>query len=260
MQAFFARAVRRTFRSMGYDVVRAVSPATPIQQKVYPTDFSSEQIAICEMVKPFTMTSPERIFALCEAVRYVQEREIAGSFVECGTWRGGSMIAAAQTLMNLGEQNREFYLFDTFEGMSAPTAEDKRYDGCDAQILLNESDKAQADSLWCAASLDEVKKNLQSTNYDAAKMHFIKGKVEDTIPQHAPETIALLRLDTDWYESTKHEMEHLFPRLSPGGILILDDYGFWQGAREAVDEYLQKHKVHLLLNRIDETGRITIKL
>ena len=83
--------------------------------------------------------------------------------------------------------------------------------------------------------------------------------VEDTIPNQAPKEIALLRLDTDWYESTLHELEHLYPRLVSGGVLIIDDYGHWRGAREAVDEYIDKHKLKLFLTRIDYTGRLCVK-
>ena len=89
---------------------------------------------------------------------------------------------------------------------------------------------------------------------------YIKGKVEETIPEIIPGKISLLRLDTDWYESTLHNLNHLFPLLSKGGILILDDYGHWQGARKAVDEYLEKNNVKILLNRIDYTGRIAVKV
>ncbi|MGA2717069.1 MAG: TylF/MycF/NovP-related O-methyltransferase [Bryobacteraceae bacterium] len=94
----------------------------------------------------------------------------------------------------------------------------------------------------------------------AARVHFIRGKVEETIPSQAPESIALLRMDTDWYESTRHELEHLFPRLSPGGILIIDDYGDWQGARRATDEFLANHAPALFLSRIDDTGRLAVKI
>ena len=89
-------------------------------------------------------------------------------------------------------------------------------------------------------------------------MHFVQGMVEETIPAGAPEKIALLRLDTDWYESTHHEMVHLFPRISDGGVLIIDDYGHWAGARRAVDEYFHEHNIAILLNRLDYTGRIGI--
>lgn len=96
--------------------------------------------------------------------------------------------------------------------------------------------------------------------YPSEHIHFIKGKAEDTIPRHAPRQIALLRLDTDWYESTKHELEHLFHRLSPGGVIIIDDYGFWKGARKAVNEYFLDNNIAILLTRMDETGRMAIKI
>ncbi len=112
------------------------------------------------------------------------------------------------------------------------------------------------DALWCYSPLEEVKRNMDSTGYPAAEITYVKGKVEDTLPDAAPAQIAVLRLDTDWYESTRHELEHLYPRLAPGGVLIIDDYGYWSGARKAVDEYFGDS---LLLNRIDNTGRMAIK-
>jgi O-methyltransferase len=95
--------------------------------------------------------------------------------------------------------------------------------------------------------------------YPEEQIHFVEGPVEETVPGSAPAELALLRLDTDWYESTKHELEHLYPRLARGGVLILDDYGYWQGARRAVDEYLAGLDSPLLLNRIDHTARIALK-
>ena len=88
----------------------------------------------------------------------------------------------------------------------------------------------------------------------------VPGLVEDTVPSQAPEVIALLRLDTDWYKSTWHELEHLYPRLSVGGVLIIDDYGHWEGARRAVDEFIEAKGLRLFLSRIDYTGRLAIKL
>jgi len=100
---------------------------------------------------------------------------------------------------------------------------------------------------------------MRSTGYPEDQVIFIKGRVEDTIPQTVPEQIALLRLDTDWYESTYHELIHLYPRLVNRGILILDDYGYWQGARKAVDTYFQENKVGMYLHRVDESARIGVK-
>jgi hypothetical protein len=111
---------------------------------------------------------------------------------------------------------------------------------------------------WCYSPLDEVKRNLARTGYPAERVVYVQGKVEDTIPGTLPERTALLRLDTDWYSSTRHELEHLYPGLVAGGVLVLDDYGTWQGARQATDEYFAA-RGPLLLNRIDSTGRIAVK-
>lgn len=170
------------------------------------------------------------------------------------------MMAVAETLLRVGDTSRNLYLFDTFEGMSPPTKNDVDINGVTAESLLNSSNKEKDESVWCHTTLDVVKKALSSTGYPSKNINFIKGMVEQTIPHSVPSKIALLRLDTDWYESTKHEMEHLFPRLSKGGVLIIDDYGHWQGARKAVDEYLEKYDVKILLNRIDYTGRIGVKI
>jgi hypothetical protein len=205
------------------------------------------------------MTSPERLFSLIEAIRYLSRARIPGSFVECGVWRGGSMMAAALTLLENSDSQRDLYLFDTFEGMSTPTDADVSIDGKSAGALLQSPRSTAADSAWCYATLPDVQAALSSTSYPAQRLHFIPGRVEDTLPRQAPQSIALLRLDTDWYESTRHELEHLYPRLVPGGVLIIDDYGHWAGCRKAVDEYFAAKGILILLNRVDYTGRIAVK-
>lgn len=224
-----------------------------------PPDFEPEDVDTWRAVAPYTMTSPERVYGLRAAVRYIVENGIAGDVVECGVWKGGSMMAVARTLLQLRDASRHLYLFDTFEGMPAPTTADVDHTGESAQSWLSRSKKKE-DSVWAIAPLEGVQKALSTVGYDASKIRFVKGRVEDTIPREAPERIALLRLDTDWYESTRHELVHLFPRLSPGGVIIIDDYGHWQGARKATDEYLREYKVPLLLNRIDYTGRMGVKV
>ena len=204
------------------------------------------------------MTSVERQLALIQAVRYLVRRGIPGSFVECGVWRGGSSMATALTLAQEGDTSRDLYLFDTFEGMTPPTDRDKSSEGVLAKTYLDRQRKGSG--YWCYADLDDVRTNMTSTNYPTDRLHFVKGPVEETIPSQSPAgPIALLRLDTDWYESTKHEMTHLFPRLLEGGILIIDDYGHWQGARKAIDEYLAGEDRPYFLNRIDYTGRLLFK-
>ena len=228
-----------------------------VDRFIYPLDFSNEDVALCRSVRRFTMTSPERIIALRDAVRYVVNRGIEGDFVECGVWRGGSAMMMAKTLLDLGDL-RHLFLYDTFEGMSTPTENDVTFEGRSAAEILQSTRKNDsADNCWCIAGVEDVQNNILSTGYPQDQLHLIKGKVEDTIPAVCPERIALLRLDTDWYESTKHELQHLYPRLSPSGVLILDDYGFWKGARKAVDEYFAGSNI--FLHRIDNTGRLIIK-
>ncbi len=205
------------------------------------------------------MTSPERVAVLVEATRHLVSCGIKGDFVECGVWKGGSAMAAAMALLSCGDTRRDFWLYDTYEGMSKPTDADVSYDGEVAEQQLQQQDIHNPRSVWCYSPLEEVRNNLASIQYPTQQIHFIKGKVEDTLPEQMPERIALLRLDTDWYESTKHELVHLYPRLISGGVLIVDDYGYWQGSRRAVDEYFEHHAPRPLLVRIDATARIAIK-
>jgi O-methyltransferase len=231
-----------------------------VQKDKFPLDFSQEEINLIREVRPYTMTSSERIYSLINAVKYVVNNQIEGDIVECGVWRGGSMLAVAKTLVQNQDTSRHLYLFDTFEGMTNPTDKDKDFAGASASKLLQQNKKEDETSIWCYATLESVKQILHSSGYENDKIHFIQGKVEETIPQSAPDKISLLRLDTDWYESTRHELIHLFPKLSVGGVIIIDDYGYWEGARLATDEYIRENNIKLLLNRIDETGRIGIKL
>jgi O-methyltransferase len=224
----------------------------------FPSDFDERTAAIVRDVQPFTMTSVERIYALRKAVEYVVEHKIPGDIVECGVWKGGSMMTVARTLIENGAV-RKLHLFDTFEGMPDPSIVDKDFRGESAAAQLQREDKGTS-QVWAYSPIDEVQLNLLSTGYDQSQIVFTKGKVEDTIPAHAPDQIALLRLDTDWYESTYHELTHLYPRLSVGGVLIIDDYGHWEGARRAVDQYFAEMHPRILLNRIDYTARIGVKL
>jgi hypothetical protein len=129
-------------------------------------------------------------------------------------------------------------------------------DGTPAAELLERSPRTAR--VWAEASLEDVRAGMAETGYPAERVHYHVGPVEETIPGEAPQTIALLRLDTDWYESTRHELEHLYDRVSPGGVVIADDYATWQGARKAVDEFLERTGAPLLLVPI-AAGRIAVK-
>jgi O-methyltransferase len=236
-------AVRGLFSQLGYTIHR--TPSWP--------DMDAQTIALFRSVRSFTMTSIERVYALRESVKYIIRHNVPGSIVECGVWKGGSMMAVAKTLLEL-ETERDLYLFDTFEGMPPPTAVDVDLYGVQADVLLKTNPMTPA-----IAPFKEVCRNMYSTGYNPARINLVRGKVEDTLPRAAPREIALLRLDTDWYQSTLHELVHLYPRLIKGGILIIDDYGHFVGSKKAVDEYFQKNGIPIFLNRIDYTGRLAVK-
>jgi hypothetical protein len=225
---------------------------------------SPEDRAILERALPYTMTSPARVQALIDATRHVVARGIPGDLVECGVWRGGSVLAMILTLQDVGVTDRDIHLFDTFEGMTAPTEHDVSPLDPPALETWQQAQHGEQRA-WSELfapetfNFDDVRATVLGTGYPEERIHFVKGPVEETLGGAAPARLALLRLDTDWYESTRAEMEHLYPRLSDGGVLIIDDFGHWEGARRAVEEYFDAHGSRPLLSRIDYTGRIGIK-
>jgi hypothetical protein len=236
---------------------REGSPAGGLRELL--PDASPHELHVIRTVRPFTMTSPERILALVRAVRWIIEQGIPGDFVECGVWRGGSVMAIILALQELGCRDRGIWLYDTFSGMSAPSGPDVDFRGNRADTLLAGQLPGDPASIWCYSTRDEVRRNVESLGYPERLLNFVEGPVETTLASGAPmPAIALLRLDTDWYESTMMELQVLFPQLADGGVLIIDDYGHWRGCRRAVDEYFATHRIRMFLNRIDYTGRIGI--
>jgi O-methyltransferase len=222
-----------------------------------PSEYDGELADTIRRVRRHTLTSAARIAALCDSVEYLVRHDVEGEIVECGVWRGGSMMAAALTLLRLGDTGRDLYLFDTFRGMPEPGQADRPspYDGYSPHKRWQRKRRRG----WAAVPMEAVRAAMEGTGYPPERVHLVTGMVEDTLPEQAPETIALLRLDTDWYASTRHELVHLYSRLSPGGVLIVDDYGHYEGARRAVDEYFEQTREPVLLNRIDFSGRIAVK-
>lgn len=217
-----------------------------------------EFIACHNFCQPFTMTSPDRLYSLFTAVRFVASAAIEGAFVECGVWKGGSVMMMAMTLKSLGIINRDIYLFDTFEGMTQPTSADVDISGKRAEDLLAIS-RGPENIVLARSPIEEVRANLEKTGYPMDRFVLVQGDVCETIPRHGPQKIALLRLDTDWYESTRHELVNFFPRLQERGVLIIDDYGHWRGAAKAVDEYFAAQDRKYMMHRIDYTGRALLK-
>jgi hypothetical protein len=223
-------------------------------------DLEPEFLALQERCAPRTMTSIERMYALHQATAHIVRTDVPGDLVECGVWRGGSVMLMALTLLALGVDDRTIWLYDTFAGMTPPAAEDVQVmTGEAAADVLATHPRDEEDPFWGVAPRTVVEDGLRTTGYPMDLFRFVEGDVLDTLPVEAPDGIALLRLDTDWYASTRHELEHLYPKLATGGVLLVDDYGYWAGARRATDEHLAGLDHPPLLQRIDYTGRMGIK-
>ena len=253
------QAQRRTARRARRAAAEQKRPAARRQRQrlALPADMQDGFEQIWPQVLDRTMTSSSKAYHLHHATKYVVAHDIPGDIVECGVWRGGSMLTVALTLLTLGVTDRDLHLFDTFTGMSEPTDRDV---GVASRKLASDmlKDSGRRSKLWAEASLEDVRVGFEEIDYPSERVHFVPGLVEETIPDRAPEQISLLRLDTDWYESTKHELEHLYSRLSPGGVLIIDDYGSWRGSKDATDEFLAATHEPLLLSRIGQ-GRAAVK-
>ncbi|MDC7235014.1 MAG: macrocin O-methyltransferase [Spirochaetales bacterium] len=221
------------------------SPAT------FRIDMDDSFKALWETAAPFTMISMERGYAVYSAVKHIVRRKIAGDFVECGVWQGGTCMIMALSLQALGAEDRTIWMYDTYSGMTLPGDEDRI--AASGQPVSERWKEG-----WWAAGMEQVRRNLDSLSYPADRFRMIPGDVCRTLDEDAPEKTALLRLDTDWYASTKKELEVLYPRLEKGGILIIDDYGHFSGARQAVDEYFADDPSAPLFQRSDYTGRMAV--
>lgn len=247
------RPLRRLLRLTGYDVV----PSSFLESRSEcPCDFSEQDVEDFRFVQPYTVVPPDRIYTQTRAVEYVIKHGVPGAFVECGTWKGGSSMAMARALKRLGAIDRELYLFDLYaNNWPMPT----EYDVHHGQSALEQALAGYQVPPEHIYTLDDVKRNMGLVGYPEEHTHYVMGSVMDTLPGQAPEQIALLRLDTDFYESTLHELVHLYPRLVSGGVIIIDDYGDWQGSRKATDEYLTGHNIPLCLIRVDVGARMAVK-
>jgi O-methyltransferase len=249
VQELFVFAIRHFLGRMGFEINRA-------DNRLLEKDFQD----IVAKARVFTMASSERLYAVFQAARHVVKNGIEGDIVECGVWRGGASMVAAMSLLAAGESSRRIWLYDTFAGMTKPTDKDvHRWAGKNAFGTWRRWQKSDHND-WCFAGLDDVRRNLYSTGYPRDHIEFVAGDVANTLLTGGPQKISLLRLDTDWYDSTRKELEILYPRLSVGGVLLIDDYGVWDGARQAVDEYFEQHNVRMLLQRTDYTGRMGVKM
>jgi hypothetical protein len=220
-------------------------------------ELSSDDEKLLHAARGLSMTSPVAQWEFIQAIRHIEATNVPGDIVECGVWRGGNLVIAGllRTRFNF---DRCIWAFDTFAGMTAPSSADfKPAQMLDVEKKFSDS-KREDHNEWCFASESEVQQNFE-TRVGSTGLRTIKGPVEQTLRrvENLPEKIAILRLDTDFYESTKIELEVLYPRLSSGGVLIVDDYGEWAGARQAVDEYFAGQPVWL--HYVTHTVRLMVK-
>ena len=250
------------------DVVYSTTHSATIEDYPIPDiDRNLDFLELFEKARRYTMTGKEVMFSTWQAARYVAQRRIPGDIVECGVWRGGSALLAAMAVRNNEKKappqglfkrsgRRKIWLYDTFEGMTPPTEMDVDLTGtAAADYIASYSDNGR----WCYADEADVRQVFADGGFSDSDIELVKGDVCETLKVRKPSRISLLRLDTDWYESTKAELEILYPLLSPGGVLIIDDYGHWEGARQAVDEFFAREPT-LLLHRISYAVRVAIKI
>ena len=245
--------INEIFGTLGYKIIAKTTFN-------YKLDLTDQETKILNYVfeNRLTMGSKDNLAATIIAVRYVCKNKIRGDFVECGVWRGGHGIAAALTFKLYNSKNKVI-CFDTFLGMTKPTDDDFTNQDKLKAIREFDSNSRSDHNEWCFASFEEVQANFFHAGVSKDNFQLIKGDVAETLTSFKVDAISFLRLDTDWYESTKMELKYLWPFLSLNGVLVVDDYGHWQGSKKAVDEFFQSTPT-ILFHAIDYTSRSGIKI
>jgi O-methyltransferase len=218
-------------------------------------------LSIYNHIEGHTLASPYGIMSLIQSVEYILENNIPGALLECGVFVGGNIQAMIKVLKILGHYDRDIWAYDTFSGMPKPQEIDIEFKTGPAIILWekNKFANSEVSSRWVRYTLRKVMEQITPLEYPAERLHFIKGMVEKTVPKHLPGQIALARFDTDFYSSTKHEFEHIYPRVSSGGIIFVDDYGAFLGSKTATDEYIKENNLNLHLEIVDSHIRRIVK-
>jgi O-methyltransferase len=207
------------------------------------------------------MLSYDRLATLWHQVRYLDRNRISGDLVECGTFKGGAIgMMALAHLASGPEAVRGLHLFDSFEGLPEPRAD---MDGENAVELAAGHGAGSLTTTGLFACSVNVPRRLldERVRYPERLVHYHVGWFQQTLPSDSPsiDKIGLLRLDGDWYDSTRVCLEYLFPKVVKHGVIVIDDYGFWQGCRRAVDEFLSSQCEPIMLHHIDSSARYWLK-
>ena len=250
MKKFLKNLINKTINRLGYSIINN-------NQNI--VELSEKDKNLINLISNYSMTPKIRIYNLLQALRYLKEKKIPGEYVECGVWKGGNIMLLKKFLETEEVSQRKIYAYDTFEGMTNPDENDFEISNKNFATKLLKRDKNKKTNIWGVCSLEDVKKNILKHVIDLNNINFIKGPVENTLNEkkNIPEKISLLRLDTDWYQSTKKELEVLYEKVESGGVIIIDDYGHWGGSKKAVDEFFLNKFVWM--HYVDYACRLIVK-
>lgn len=256
----FKLLIQRLFNSIGYEIKR---------KNYLGYELESEARQNILLIRKNTMLPYARLVSLYEQAVFCESQGIEGNFVECGTWKGGAVGLMALANLKYGSARRHLHLFDSFQGIPEP---DESVDGKKA---IKEARSVRAGTqgrlvpiadiykpLGGFGTLEDNKELLEHrVGYDPNYLHYHKGWFQDTLAKESSEVgeIAILRLDGDWYASTKICLEYLYDKVVSGGFVIIDDYEYYEGCKKAVDEFRAERKINAYLNFIDSSGRYWIK-
>lgn len=250
--------IKKTINKLGYNISKTNAKQ---YNNLLPQDLDEDFVSIFQS-NPNIGHFTEKLYTTYKATEYIVKNNIRGDLVECGVLEGRQIVIMALTLVKLGETSRKIYLYDTFEGMTEPGIYDfKKARNISSKDNHNKWLKLKRDNfnLYCYSPIDQVKKNVYSSGYPEENFIFVKGDIKKTAPNNFHEKIAFLRLDTDWYELTKHELECFYELLVKKGVLVIDDYGSWYGSRKAVDDYFSEKDLNPLLIRTQRSERLILK-
>jgi len=256
--ALYLRHVRKKLaRRAGQTALDTLYPlARAREYPEFKRGHDNEAVAVVDIqvVLNHTMTKYDRCVVLHNLVKYVDDTSVPGNLVECGVWKGGAAGIMALAHLRYGKEPRQLWLFDAWDDWPDPTSKDgSQFDDLQRGTL------AKADNSGAFEACRDLIENTIGLAQD--RVSYERGLFENTVPGAAERVgpIALLRLDGDWYESTKACLEEFFPKLVPGGVLVIDDYGWCDGCKRAVDEFLEAREIRSLLHYVDYSCRYLIK-
>ena len=251
-ESFYKKFIKSFLKLFNYKIVRINNFKDRYNDFI--AEATEEELKIIDNFTESSLTTKANLWSIIQSLKYLDNNNIDGDVVECGVYKGGTLAMILRFLNNL-KISRKIYGYDKFE-------EGLRY------IKLTSHDKTIKGESFLDFSNDNIHKNDKQKNFNPIKylpeiesdnVILVKGDIHETLTKekNIPKNIAFLRMDTDFYSSTKTQLEILFPRLVNGGVLHIDDYGTCPGVKKAVDDYFQSESIWL--HRVDYTCRLLIK-